>query len=193
MRLVDYIKKGEKFSNRFLELGFRFLKICIDVINLESSEQKKNLIQLLILVYSILLGLSSHAFLDLLKVSERTFYGLAISFLFYAILYYIIIQKEESYNKMKDIKYYIFVLVIFVISFLISLSFSLFLAAFFLIATTPESTAVPMNTVINTYTNLTFVMLAALMKKDKWTVVLFYISLAIFYLGFSYYLNSLHH
>ncbi|MCZ7399804.1 MAG: hypothetical protein O8C62_09055, partial [Candidatus Methanoperedens sp.] len=167
-------------------------KIPIDVINLESSEQKKNLIQLLILVYSILLGLSAHLF-DLLKVSERTFYGLAITFLFYAILYYIIIQKEESYNKMKDIKYYLFILFIFGISFLISLSFSLFLTAFFLIATTPESTAVPMNTVINTYTNLTFVMLAALMKKDKWTIVLFYILMIIFYFWFSYNLNSLHH
>ncbi|MCZ7398276.1 MAG: hypothetical protein O8C62_01115, partial [Candidatus Methanoperedens sp.] len=71
MILVDYKKKGEKLSNRFLELGFRIFKIPIDVINLESSEQKKNLIQLLILVYSILLGLSAHLF-DLLKVSERT-------------------------------------------------------------------------------------------------------------------------
>jgi hypothetical protein len=183
MRLVDYIKKGKKLSSRFLEPYFRILKIPIDVINLESSEQKKNLIQLLILVYSIILGLSAHLF-DLLKVSERTFYGLATPFLFYAILYYIIIQKEESYNKMKDIKYYLFVIFIFAISFLISMDFSLFLTAFFLIGTTPESTAVPMNTVINTYTNLTFVMLAALMKKDKLTVILFYIFLLYLILGY---------
>ncbi|VVB87043.1 Uncharacterised protein [uncultured archaeon] len=189
MRQGYYIKK---VIERFPEFYFGILKAPIDFINLESSEQKKNLIQLLILVYSILLGLSPH-FLDLLKVSERIFYGQTISFLFIAILYYIIIQKEDSYNKIKDTRYYLFIFFIFVITFLLSMTFSLFLTAFFLIGTTPESNvAVPMNTVISDYTFATFMMLAALMKKDKWTVALFYIFLFAFYFGFSYYLKSLH-
>ncbi|MCZ7379974.1 MAG: hypothetical protein O8C64_00140 [Candidatus Methanoperedens sp.] len=190
MRLLDYIKNGYELYRRFFEF---FLKAPIDFINLDTCVQKKDLVKLLIVVYSILLGFSPH-FLDILKGTERVFYGTGISFLFIAILYYITIQKEKSYNNPKEIKYYLFIIFIFVIAFLLSMTFSLFLTAFFLIGTIPpESAAVTTDTILNTYTLATFGMLAALMKKDKWTVALFYIILFVFYFGFSYYLKGLHH
>lgn len=191
MRLVNYIEKGIKLLSRFPAFYFRFLEALVNFVNLEHSEQKKNLVQLLIVVYSILLGLSPH-FLDVLKFSERAFSGMAISFLFIAILYYITIQKENSYNNTKERKYYLYLIFIFVISLFLSMTFSLFLTAFFLVGTTPESNlaAITTKTFIADYTLATFMMLAALMKKDKWTIALFYLSLVIFYFGFSYLMKA---
>lgn len=194
MRQVYYIKKLIELLDHFPELSVRILKAPIDFINLDTWEQKKDLVKLLIVVGSILPLLSSFLF-DSIPISKNTFFGTLTFFLICAILYYIIIQKEDYYNKSKGFNYNLFTIIIFVISFLLSMSFSVFLIALLLIGVA-EKSVVTVDTVIGDYTLFIFMILAALMKKDKdkwWTYAMFYIFLFVFYFGFSYYLKSLHH
>lgn len=185
MMIEDYLKKILGFLIRIL-IGF------IDIVNLE-CEQKKDLVKLLILIGSILTGFFVIWFNFVSITDKKPFLDSFVLFLYASIIYFIVIQKENSIDKQASfMKYYLYVIFIFILSYLVSFTFSLNFAALLTIALMDKSET--LNSLVShniKYSSLfTFLIWAALMKKDKLTVILFYLALIILPLSLYSYLIS---